>query len=298
MTVVRRHFNAIAFGFGLLLAVGIACWAIAVEVKKDVPYIATPEPVVAAMLKLAKPKKGEVLYDLGCGDGRIVVTAAKQFGVRGVGIDIDPERIAESNENARNASVTERVRFVVGDLFEMDLHDADIITLFLRDDLNERLRPRLFEQLKPGSRVVSHRFAMGDWKPDAVVTVQPGGQTVYFWVIPARVGGIWRIQFPADGDAAGKRSRDAKLKLRQQYQAVTGTARLGEESVALKDVSLRGTQLTFTVPAGQRAAGTYTATVRDNAMTGTSAQGEKFTASRIPASELNILKERQQEGLR
>ncbi|HEV2763660.1 MAG TPA: class I SAM-dependent methyltransferase [Pyrinomonadaceae bacterium] len=154
--------------------------------KRDVPYVPTPEPVVNEMLSLAKVSKGDVVYDLGCGDGRLVITAVKKFGARkGVGVDIDPVRVRESNENAQKAGVTDRVKFVEQDLFETDFSEATVVTLYLLPDVNLRLRPKLLKELKPGTRIVSHAFDMGDWKPEKVVTVEPGGQTIYFWTVPA-----------------------------------------------------------------------------------------------------------------
>jgi SAM-dependent methyltransferase len=150
----------------------------------DVPYVPTPEPVVDAMLRLARVKRGDVLYDLGSGDGRIVITAAKRYGVRGTGVDIDPQRIREANANARKAGVAERVRFVNEDLFQIDFSDATVVTLYLLPRLNLQLRPRLINELRPGTRIVSHGFDMGDWKPDRVVQV--GNSTVYLWIVPPR----------------------------------------------------------------------------------------------------------------
>ena len=156
-------------------------------VKKDVPYVPTPQNVVDEMLKLASVTKDDVVYDLGCGDGRLVITAVKQFGAkRGFGVDIDPERIAESNANAKAAGVTDRVTFAVQDLFQTDLKEASVVTLYLLPEVNLRLRPKLLSELRPGTRVVSHSFDMGDWKPDKSVTVQPGGQRLHFWTIPAK----------------------------------------------------------------------------------------------------------------
>jgi SAM-dependent methyltransferase len=155
--------------------------------KPDVHYVPTPEEVVAEMLKLANVGKNDVVYDLGCGDGRIVITAAQKYGARGVGIDIDPERIKESNENARKAGVTDRVKFLQQDLFTTDFREATVVTLYLLPALNLKLRPKLLSELKPGTRIVSHAFDMGDWKPEKVVNV-PGEEherTVYFWVVPA-----------------------------------------------------------------------------------------------------------------
>ena len=157
------------------------------EVKKDVPYVPTPPNVVDEMLTLAGVKKNDVLYDLGCGDGRLVITAVSKYGAkRGFGVDIDPQRIAESNANAKTAGVTDRVSFAVQDLFQTDLSEASVVTLYLLPAVNLRLRPKLLSELKPGTRVVSHSFDMGDWKPDKTVTVKPGGQILYLWTIPAK----------------------------------------------------------------------------------------------------------------
>lgn len=157
------------------------------EVKRDVPYVPTPQNVVDEMLTLANVSKNDVVYDLGCGDGRLVITAVKKFGARrGFGVDIDPQRIKESNDNARAAGVTDRVQFAVQDLFQTDFKDATVVTLYLLPEVNLRLRPKLLSDLKPGTRVVSHSFDMGDWKPDKAITVQPGGQRLYLWTIPAK----------------------------------------------------------------------------------------------------------------
>jgi ubiquinone/menaquinone biosynthesis C-methylase UbiE len=148
----------------------------------DVPYVPTRQEVVEEMLKVAGVKSGDVVYDLGCGDGRIVITAAQKFGARGVGIDIDPERIAEANANAKRAGVEKRVAFRVGDLFQADIREATVVTLYLLPDVNLRLKPKLLRDLKPGTRVVSHDFAMGDdWRPEK--TIKLGNDTVYFWTI-------------------------------------------------------------------------------------------------------------------
>jgi SAM-dependent methyltransferase len=152
----------------------------------DVPYVPTKTPVVDRMLQMANVKSGDVLYDLGCGDGRIVIAAAKRFGIRGVGIDIDPERIAEANENARKAGVTHRVKFIQGDLFDADIRDATVVTLYLLPDINLRLRPKLLSELQPGTRIVSHNYGMGDWTPDrsAKLTVDGTEHVVFAWTVP------------------------------------------------------------------------------------------------------------------
>ena len=155
------------------------------ELKRDVPYVPTPQTVVDAMLSLAAVNKDDVVYDLGCGDGRIVITAAKKYGARGVGIDIDPERIKEANGNAKQAGVSDRVKFIEQDLFQSDFKEASVVTLYLLPAINLKLRPKLLSELKPGTRVVSHSFDMGDWKPDKTETVD-GYRKVFFWIIPEK----------------------------------------------------------------------------------------------------------------
>ena len=148
----------------------------------DVPFVPTPQPVVEAMLKLADVKKGDVLYDLGSGDGRLVVTAAKLYGVKGTGIDIDPQRIQEANANAKKEGVENLVRFLNQDLFEADIHDATVVTLYLLPGINLKLKPKLWKDLKPGTRIVSHSFDMGDWQPEKKEDID--GRIIYFWTIP------------------------------------------------------------------------------------------------------------------
>ncbi len=148
----------------------------------DVRYEPSTPTQVEAMLKLAKVTKKDLVYDLGCGDGRIVIEAARKFGARGIGIDIDPDRIRESVVNAQKAGVLERVEFRNEDLFEADIHDATVVTLFLYDWINLKLRPKLWSELRPGTRVVSHYHDMGDWKPQK--TIEVGGHKIYLWTIP------------------------------------------------------------------------------------------------------------------
>jgi len=158
----------------------------------DVPYVPTTERAVEAMLELAKVTKNDIVYDLGCGDGRIVVTAAKKYGAHGVGIDINPERIAEARENARKNGVEHLVKFIEGDLFEADIHEATVVTLFLLSSVNLKLRPKLLAELKPGTRVVSNTFDMGDWKPDKEFTLDDNSEDsylshkFYLWIIPPK----------------------------------------------------------------------------------------------------------------
>ena len=151
------------------------------EEGKDVPFVPTPPEVVDAMLKLAEVKSSDFVIDLGCGDGRIVVAAAEKFKARGRGVDFNPKRIAEAKANARKAGVSDRVEFVQGDLFEADIHDATVVTLYLLPSVNLRLRPRLLRELKVGCRIVSHSFDMGDWEPDK--TEEAAGRVVRLWIV-------------------------------------------------------------------------------------------------------------------
>ena len=154
----------------------------------DVRFEPTPMDVVQVMLRLAKVKAGDVVYDLGCGDGRIVITAARRFGAHGVCVDIDPQRIAESRENARQAGVTDRIRFLNEDLLTTDIGDATVVMLFLSSELNLAVRPKLMRELKPATRVVSHWHDMGDWKPRDTERVRSAGRErpIYLWIVPER----------------------------------------------------------------------------------------------------------------
>lgn len=253
----------------------------------DVIYVPTPPGVVAEMLKVAEVKPGNVVYDLGCGDGRIVISAAKDFGARGIGVDIDPKRIEESNANAKTAGVTDKVKFLQQDLFEMDFRDADVVALYLLNSLNVRLRPKLLAELKPGARVVSHAFNMGDWKPDKSLT--PEGRNVYLWVIPARVEGNWTGTLQT---AAGE--KPFTLALTQKYQDLSGTVTVDGKSAPLAGSSrMNGDRMELAVAAGNDLGlGTpppgqgemkWTARASGDALTGESAAG-KWTARRAAAA--------------
>ena len=173
------------FGLVALFAwVGLASARAQDDDDFDVPYVPTPQNVVDLMLTLADLKPGDVLYDLGSGDGRIVITAAKKYGVHGVGIDINPIRVQEANENARKEGVTDKVEFRKNDLFQEDIHTATVVTLYLLPSVNEKLKPKLFRELRPGTKIISHDFDMGDWKPEKRVEVD--NHRVFFWTIPEK----------------------------------------------------------------------------------------------------------------
>ncbi len=215
-----------------------------VEVRQadlDVPYVPTPYAVVDEMLRLANLGKDDVLYDLGSGDGRIVITAAKQYGARGVGIDLDPRRIAESEANARRAGVAGRVRFIQGDLFKADLSQASAVTLYLLSSVNERLRPKLLKELRPGTPVISHTFAMGEWEPDK--TVKVNGHNVFLWIIPAHAEGTW--DFTAESGVAVQRF---VLSFSQTFQKVTGTAYIDGRQLPVEEGRIMGDRVVFSIP--------------------------------------------------
>jgi precorrin-6B methylase 2 len=150
----------------------------------DIPYVPTPPAVVEAMLAMASLGADDVLIDLGSGDGRIVIAAAKQFGARAIGVELDHALVRESRSNAVREHVSNKAEFVEGDLFRQDLHTASVVTLYLTPSVNLRLRPKLLKELAPGSRIVSHRFDMGSWRPDKTLVVD--GETVFLWIVPRR----------------------------------------------------------------------------------------------------------------
>ena len=205
----------------------------------DVHFVPTPMDVVEKMLSVARVAKTDRLFDLGSGDGRIVITAAKRFGTRGVGIDIDPQRVSESKKNADTAGVTQLVEFRQADLFETDLREASVVTLYLLPQLNVKLRPKLFAELKPGSRVVSHAFHMGDWEADGQYDVN--GRSVFYWVMPAKVEGSWSLR------VEGGAGRNYELRLAQNYQRLTGTATGGGRTLAVDSARVVGDSVIFTL---------------------------------------------------
>jgi SAM-dependent methyltransferase len=261
----------------------------------DVPYVPTKFPVVDEMLKLANVAKDDILYDLGCGDGRIVIGAAQKYGTRAVGIDLDPDRIAESNENAQKAGVTHLVKFIEGDLFQADFKEASVLSMYLLTSVNLKLRPRILRELKPGTRVVSHNFGMDTWRPDAasVVTVDDIQHDVFLWIIPANISGAWTWTMPL-----GTKTVEAKLSVEQKYQFPTVTATANGAAGVIRDMKLQGDHLTFLldVPVeGKTTAIFFDGRAMGHTITGTAKAsiGGKETswpwkASRNPATEKAI----------
>jgi SAM-dependent methyltransferase len=225
--------------------------------ERDAPFVPSPDAVVTAMLDLAEVKAGDRLIDLGSGDGRIAIEAARR-GARALGIDIDSSLVARANFRAREAELSRRVQFRREDLFETRLRDADVVTLYLLPDINLRLRPRLLNEMRAGSRIVSHAFDMGDWAHDGFANVD--GRRVFLWIVPAIVGGRWTMTLPG--------GTNAPLVLEQRYQKVTGT--LG--GTVLDGMELRGDRLSFRA-GGQR----YSAKVGDASL-----EGDGWRAVRVP----------------
>ena len=205
----------------------------------DVPYVPTPHVVVEEMLRLANVKPDDFVMDLGSGDGRILIAAVRKFGARGVGVDLDPDRIAESVYNAQLQGVADRVAFHRQDLFKFDIGEATVVTMYLLPSVNMRLRPRLLRELKPGTRIVSHDFDMEDWQPDQKSTVR---KNVFLWIVPAQVGGRWRttVALPA-----GERSYDIEIK--QKVQEIDGLARYDKKVAGLWNARLAGERITFVI---------------------------------------------------
>lgn len=262
-----------ALRFGLLALALTGCFG---SRKADVIYLPSAKDVVERMLSLGRVGEGDVVFDLGCGDGRIVIAAVRDRGAeRGVCNDIDPARIAESRRNAEAAGVSGRIRLSEGDLFELDLREATVVTLYLSPAINRRLRPKLFRELMPGVRVVSHNFDMGEWRPDSTIRVEwPSGTTsaVHLWTLPADVGGTWDVA--VSGIGADRRYR---VRLEQQFQVLSGTASHDGRSMELSGARVAGTDVRFVLTdslAGTSAGLRFEGRVSAGAMEGTIAFGD------------------------
>ena len=209
----------------------------------DVPYVPTPMPVVEGMMRLAEIQKDDILYDLGCGDGRILITAARKYGIRGVGVDLDPERIRECRENAKKAEVDHLVQFYQKNLFHTDFHEATIVTLYLLPSVNIQLRPKLLDELSPGTKVISHDFDMDEWLADESIQVWADDEIhmLYFWEVPANVSGTWDLSFnkPLNG------YEPEQLQFQQIFQFPQGNVVIKEDHIAIQDEKLEGNKLAF-----------------------------------------------------
>ncbi len=215
--------------------------------KFDVGYEPTPMPVVKEMLKLAAVGQNDFLIDLGSGDGRIVITAAKDLGARGFGVDLNQGLVELSRQYAKEKGVAHRVSFDVKDLFKTDLTEADVVTVYLHPEVNLKLRPKLWSELRPGTRVVSHDYPMGDWRPDQVVTVDIARldryeSILYLWVMPAKISGKWQWRLPMpDGE------QDYCAEFNQHFQDIGGVVRGEKRKWRLVDATLRGDSIAFSL---------------------------------------------------
>jgi SAM-dependent methyltransferase len=245
------------------------------QAGKDVIWVPTPMEIVEAMLDMAGVKAGDKVVDLGAGDGRIAIAAAKR-GASATGIEYNPDMVALSQRNAAKAGVS-NARFVQGDIFQSDFSDADVVTMYQLPVLNERLRPQLLD-MKPGTRVASHQFTMGNWKPDARQSVV--GHEALFWVVPAKVGGTWQVDYRVP-EVAG----DLRIDLKQQYQDLEARATWGSVETTVSDVKLSGGNIQFTVADGRGGTHRFSAKAgHDGKMSGNvdvAGRQQPFSATRI-----------------
>lgn len=254
---------------------------------EEVPYIRTPQAVVDKMLDLAGVGADDFLIDLGSGDGRIVLTAVQSRGARGFGVELDPRLVAASNQAARRAGVDARARFFVRDLFDTDIGEATVLTLYLLPEVNLQLRPRLLAQLRPGTRVVSHDWDMGEWRPDekavlegVVKPVMPTqASSVYLWIVPAKVAGTWSLRLEGTQDAL-------EVEFTQRFQEIAGVARRAHGRSLLQSAHLRGAEIRFALIDETRRPSVplqFFGRVYGDMMEGTTAGGQRWRAERKPS---------------
>lgn len=229
--------------------------AFAQKGKGDVIYVPTPEVTVNRLLEMAEVTSRDFLIDLGSGDGRIVITAAKKYGARGLGVDLDPVLVQLAKDNAWREGVRSQVDFVAKNIFDTDVSQASIVAVYLSPELNRKLRPRLLAQLQPGSRVISHDYGMDDWAPEQSEMIEVPGKTAgakgesmaYLWIVPANVIGTWEVKL---GDAQSPLL--SKLELNQILQKIHGSLEVGRKAREIGEAKLRGDQIEFTVEADIR----------------------------------------------
>ena len=234
---------------------------------KDVIWVPTPDGLVDRMLRMAGVSSADFVTDLGSGDGRTVIAAAKKFGARAQGIEYNPDMVELSKKNAAAAGVSDRTTFMKADIFEYDFSKSTVVTMYLLTDLNLKLRPKLLD-MKPGTRLVAHQFRMGEWEPDQ--TVSYDGRPAYLWIVPAKVAGTWQL-------VQGNEKMD--LVLSQNFQAFGGVARRGEGEQRLTGTALRGAQVSFELPGPKGVARRFTGRVEGDTISGSGAGGN-WTAKR------------------
>ncbi len=274
--------------------VGSALLALALPLQAqegvgDVIYVPTPQIVVDEMLRMAKVGPGDFVIDLGSGDGRMVITAAKKFGARGLGVDLDTVLLRLSNENARREGVADRARFIEQNLFETDLSQATVITSYLLPEMNEKLRPKILS-MKPGTRVVAHDYHMGEWHPDAQKTLDVPEKTVgnsgksyiYLWTVPAKISGRWQAQI-----RTGVQPANWEFEFGQRFQVFDGTANGGGQKIKLRTTRLEGDQLSFmffTKPGDNSTRHNFKGAVKGDVIDGMLLVGEGTAQKQLPWS--------------
>ena len=253
------------------------------SVKLDAPFLPTPNYVIAEILSKAGVGKDDILYDLGSGDGRIVIEAAKQTGCRAVGIEIDADLVDDSRFNAARAGVQDRVRFIVADLFKEDLSEATVVTIYMSGDVNRRLRPKLLRELKPGTRIATYTFDMGEWKPDNATSF--GREDAYFWVVPANASGKWIWT-----EGKGRAKVRWEMELKQVFQEFSGQISRNGRPFPLRGGKIKGDEIRFSLdgdPADKPSTLVFTGRIRGNTIEGTIAAEtahRTWKATRNPAT--------------
>ena len=290
-TEAPRRRRLLAGGGALLLAgLGTTPWAWAQKAEappvayepqtgqagKDVIWVPTPDELVTRMLQLGGVTRDDYVIDLGAGDGKIVIAAAKQFGASGLGIEYNPDMVAHAQRRAKEAGVADRARFEKADIFESDFSKADVITMYLLPTLNLKLRPKLMK-LRPGTRLVTHAFTMGGWQPDE--TSRAGGASAYLWLVPANVNGQWELSYPQGGRAV----KHAVHVERQRYQFPEGTVQLGTAETSLRDARVIGERVRFAFTGTDGVLRSFDGKVSGDRIEGQVNDGrrsERFTATR------------------
>ncbi len=262
-----RGFAGVAAAATIALGAAFYSLNVSAQPKLDIHFVPTPHEVVKRMLELAKVTADDIHYDLGSGDGRIVIAAVKDFKAKkGVGIDLDPQRIKEANENKAKAGLGDNVTFREQNIFETDLREASVVSMYLLTSINIRMRPKLLAELKPGTRIVTHAFNMGEWKAEHEESV--GGYQVYLFIVPANLTGKWAL---SDGE------RNIGLDLKSDFTELSGTATINGKSAEVKNGKITGIKIEFTIDVDGKPV-KYEGTFDAGTITG--AGGAKWTAKK------------------
>lgn len=296
---MMRAFSKVGGVFVMLTQCAVSMHSPAASAQAlDVPYVPTPMVVVEAMLSIARVTAQDYLIDLGSGDGRIVITAAKKYGARGFGVDLDGALVSEARREAARQNVSDRVEFQTRNIFITDIDRATVLTSYLSSGVNLQLRPRLFRELKPGTRVVSHEFDFGDWKPDAQVSVRvpgkpygPPSSNVYLWVVPAHAAGRWTWRVP--GQSA---TIEGEVTFTQTFQMLRGTARAAGAAARLESATLRGDEIALRIASsvsGRDVVQDFKGRINGDTIRGTArlagaVEEVEWQASRVTRGKLNI----------